>query len=155
MSAPVRITFRDESHLRAHLADFRVPLEEALALVRAWLEARRERAGWVHCDFPAPRVVGVTGLRTLRPWSRGDFWARRRGRALPSHLVVGRKRPTRQLCAWGVWQDRETFVLHTLYPGRAAPREIHDPEMPYAELPRAIAFWRRHAIVVAEGEWES
>ena len=149
MSAPVRIQLRDEGHLRAHLDDFRVPLERALDWARGRLEESPRRSGGEHFDFFAPEVVGVTGLKRIRPWTRGDYWAPRPGRTLPSHLVVGRKRPTRWLCVWGAWQDAETFVLHTLYPGRTAPREIHDPELPLSELPRALAFWTRHAIIVA------
>jgi hypothetical protein len=151
----VRIVLRDEGHLRAHSGDFAVPLELALEWAARRLGASPGRSGWEHFDFEAPRIVGLTGLAVLRPWTRGDFWARRRGRALPSHLIVGRKRPTTRLCVWGFWQDAATFILHTLYPGRAAPREIHDPELPLAELPVALKFWTTHAIVVSDGEWEA
>jgi hypothetical protein len=147
MKGPVRIVLRDPDHLRAHLDDFRVPLDRALELARAKLEALPRRSGIEHFDFAAPEVVGVTGLKRILPWTRGHFWGLREGRSLPSHLIHGRKQPTRRLCVWGVWQDEETFVLHTLYPGRTAPREIHDPELPLAELPAALAFWTRHAIV--------
>jgi hypothetical protein len=153
--AAIALVFRDEKHLRAHRDDFLVPLDRALDWVRPLLEASPRRSGGEHFDFRAPETVGVTGLKTLRPWTRGDFWARRRGRMLPSHLIVGRKRPTRRLCVWGHWQDAGTFVLHTLYPGRTAPREIHDPELSMDELPSALRFWTRHAIMVMDGEWES
>lgn len=155
MSSAPRIVLRDEAHLRAHLADFSVPLEEALewAAERLGLESRR--TGWAHLEFAARRQVGFGGLKRLHLWSRGDFWARRRGRRLPSHLIVGRKRATRYLCVWGVWADEESFMLHTIYPGKVAPREIHDPELPLEELPAALAFWTRHAIVVAPGEWDA
>ena len=149
MSGPVRIVLRDENHLRAHLDDFRVPLERAREWTRARLEASPRRSGEEHFDFAAPEVVGVTGLKKIRPWTRGAFWAPRPGRTLPSHLWPGRKRPTRRLCVWGAWQEGGLFVLHTLYPGRAAPREIHDPDLSPADLPRALAFWSRHAIVVS------
>jgi len=154
MSRPVRIVFRDETHLVAHRDDFSVPLQQVLDWIRARLEADGPRSGWTHIDFKTPQPLGLGGLRRLYPWSRGDFWARRRGRRLPSHLIVGRKRPTRWLCVWGLWADEETFTLHTMYPGRVAPREIHDPELPLSELPGALAFWSRHAIVVSPGEWE-
>jgi hypothetical protein len=152
--APIRISFRDESHLRAHADHFSVPMDRALDWARARLEASPLRSGWEHFDFEAPEVVGLTGLKSLRPWTPGDFWARRRGRTLPSHLIVGQKRPTRRLCVHGYWQDETTFLLHTLYPGRVAPREIHDPELTMAELPEALRFWRRHAIIVSPTEWE-
>ena len=140
--------------MRAHANHFSVPLDLALDWVRSRLEALPGRSGWVHFDFVAPRVVGMSGLRTLRPWTHGDFWARRLGRSLPSHLIEGAKRATRRLCVWGLWRDETTFVLHTLYPGRVAPREIHDPELNAPELPGALRFWIRHAIVVSPSEWE-
>ncbi|HUX38338.1 MAG TPA: hypothetical protein VMV44_10595 [Rectinemataceae bacterium] len=155
MNETITIIMRDEAHLRAHLGDFAVPLEEALGWARQRLQASKRREGWEHFDFEAPKRAGLGGLRTLRPWTRGDFWARRRGRSLPSHLIVGKKSPTRRLCVWGFWRSDKVFVLHTLYPGRRAPREIHDPELPLAELPAALRFWTRHAIVVAPSEWES
>ena len=153
-AASITIVLRDPSHLDAHRRDFLVPLETALGWARAWLQESPRRDGEEHLERRAPRTVGLTGLAVLRPWSRGDFWARRRGRRIPSHLLVGRKRPTRWLCIWGTWRDRGTFELHTLYPGRAAPREIHDPTIAAGDLPGAIRFWTRHAIVVDPGEWE-
>jgi len=148
-----QITFRDEGHLRAHVEHFSAPLDRALGWVKVPL-ATVPRSGWSHFDFVAPEVVGLTGLKVVRPWTRGDFWARRRGRTILSHLIVSEKVSTRRLCVWGFWSDEQTFVLHTLYPGRVAPREIHDPELTAAELPAAMKFWTRHAIVVAPGEWE-
>jgi hypothetical protein len=154
MNKGISISFRDEEHLKAHAEHFSVPVDRALEWARARLEALPRRAGWEHFDFKAPQQAGLTGLKTLWPWTRGDFWARRRGRTIPSHLITGHKRPTKRLCVWGFWKDEETFVLHTLYPGRAAPREIHDPELSLSELPRALRFWTRHAIVVSPSEWE-
>lgn len=150
----IRIVVRDESHLRAHADHFAVPIDTALEWAAARLEASARRTGWEHLDFEAPEVTGVTGLKTLWPWTRGDFWACRRGRRLPSHLILGEKRPTRRLCVHGLWQEDGSFLLHTLYPGRAAPREIHDPELPLADLPAALRFWTRHAIIVSPTEWE-
>ncbi|HTH12781.1 MAG TPA: hypothetical protein VMB23_00185 [Spirochaetia bacterium] len=147
------IRFRDEGHLRAHAAHFAVPLDTALGWVKDQL-ADRPHQGWAHFDFAAPRVTGVSGLKRIRPWTTGDFWAPRKGRTIVSHLVVGEKSPTRWLCVWGFWETERSFVLHTLYPGRTAPREIHDPEIDPEEMAAAIHFWSRHAIVVAPGEWE-
>ena len=154
MKDGISISFRDEQHMRVHVDQFIVSLDTAVAWARSRLEASPRRNGGEHFDFKAPTVVGWTGLRTLRPWTRGDFWAPRRGRTLPSHLIEGRKSRTLWLCVWGIWQDKRHFILHTLYPGRVAPREIHDPELPLAELPEAVAFWARHAIVVSGDEWE-
>jgi hypothetical protein len=154
MNTRISISFRDEEHLKAHAEHFIVPFDRALEWARTYLEASPGRTGWEHFDFKAPQKVGMTGVKTLRPWTRGDFWARRRGRTLPSHLIAGSRRATRRLCVWGFWKDEGTFVLHTLYPGRVAPREIHDPELPLSELPTALRFWTRHAIVVSSSEWE-
>jgi hypothetical protein len=151
----IRVSFRDESHLRAHADHFAVPIDEALRWALARLEASPRRTGWEHFDFEAPEVVGLTGLKTLWPWTRGDFWARRRGRTLPSHLIVGSRHPTRWLCVHGLWQGETSFLLHTIYPGRVAPREIHDPELSLRDLPAALKFWRRHAIIVGPAEWEA
>lgn len=155
MSSDFVILFRDEAHLRAHVDHFLVPLNLALDWVRGQLGSRTVRKGWEHFDFITPSVVGFTGLKKIRPWTPGDFWAPRKGRKIPSHLIVGSKLRTRHLCVWGLWKDEDTFVLHTLYPGRTAPREIHDPELDHADLPLSLRFWARHAIVVAPGEWET
>ena len=138
---PVEIVIEDEGHLRAHAADFSAGLDRALEWARERLAASSGREGWACFDFAAPAVAGRGGLKRIWPWTRGDFWARREGRRIPSHLIEGRSRATRRLCVWGRWKDETTFVLHTIYPGRAAPREIHDPSLPLEELPRALAFW--------------
>lgn len=148
------LTLRDPSHLEAHRDDFAVPLELALDWARGQLERLPRRSGIEHLDFEAPRTVGRTGLRRVWPWTRSDFWAARRGRTTASHLIVGHKTPTRRLCVWGEWAGDATFVVFTLYPGRKAPREIHDPELPFNELKPSLAFWTRHAIVVGPGDWE-
>lgn len=155
MNDTIRINIRDEGHLRAHLNDFAIPPEEALAWAADRLATSPRRSGWEHFDFRAPRKTGFAGLKKIRPWTRGDFWGRRKGRRLPSHLFVGKKVPTDRLCVWGLWQEDGSFLLHTLYPGGAAPREIHDPELALADLPSAIRFWASHAIVVGPGEWEA
>ena len=155
MSTDFTISFRDEGHLRAHLEHFLVPLDRALGWVREQLGSRAVREDWEHFDFVTPTVVGFTGLKKIRPWTPGDFWAPRKGRKIPSHLIVGSKLRTRHLCVWGFWEDRKTFILNTLYPGRVAPREIHDPEIDPMDLPVALRFWSRHAIIVSVGEWET
>ena len=155
MNGTIRIVPRDEAHLRAHLEDFLIPLEEAFELAAARLAVSPRRRGWEHFDFQAPVKVGLSGLKRLRSWTRGDFWGRRRGRELPSHLYVGKKRVTRSLCVWGLWREDGSFLLHTIYPGKVAPREIHDPELALGELPASIAFWSRHAIIVEPAGWDA
>ena len=155
MNDTIKIIIRDEGHLRAHLDDFSVSLEQALEWAAGRLAVSNRRSGWEHFDFRAPRPVGLSGLKKIWPWTRGDFWGRRKGRSLPSHLFVGEKAPTDRLCVWGLWQEDGSFLLHTLYPGRVAPREIHDPELALGELPAAIRFWAVHAIVVGAGEGEA
>ena len=162
-AAFIKLTVRDPAHLEAHRQDFLLPLGEVLAIAREALI--RRRAGrlppataasgtdfgqplWECFPQRCPRAVGRSGLATLRPWTRGDYWACRPGRNRPSHLIPGRLRPTRNLCIWGYWESADNFVIHTLYPGVPAPREIHDPELPVADLAQAIRFWTEHAIIV-------
>ena len=124
---------------------------------------------WVHQDWELREPVGWTGLRRVEPSSTDSFWAYRTGRTVPSHLTLGERELTNSLCLWGWWEsepmppaaissatasrERPTFVIHTVYPGRVAPREIHDPEIDLEELPRAIEFWRLHAIVTERGAY--
>lgn len=116
-------------------------------------QAEQPRAGEeVRGFLRYSKPVGVGGLKRIRPWTRDHFWGYRPGRSIPSHLCHGTRRPTRDLCFWGRWESPWRFVLHTYYPGRPAPREIHDPEITLDELPRAIHFWTRHAIIVESNE---
>lgn len=151
MSTPT-IVLRDDAQLRECVGRLREPIDHLLAWVVEEL-AGRPRAEGAHFDFKCPRPVGLTDLKRLRPWDQ-SFWAVRKGHSLPSHLIVGHQRLTRWLSVRGFWKDDSTLVLHALTPGRLAPREIHDPEMDWSELGPAVAFWSRHAFVVAPGEWE-
>lgn len=146
----VAVIVKDPAHLEAHRAEFAEGLEGALELAAEALGARGRRHGETEAAFAVHcgRIVGYGGLARVRPWTRGDFWAPRNGRSIPSHLIIAKRRPTRFLCVWGEWRDEATFLLHTLYPGKPAPREIHDPALPASELPASIRFWIRHAIVV-------
>ena len=86
MKSAFHIAFRDEPHMRAHADQFSVPLDQALEWARAHLEASPRRTGWEHFDFRAPHEVGLTGVKALRPWTRGDFSAHAgKNGALPSH----------------------------------------------------------------------
>lgn len=152
--------WRDPEHLEAHRHEFTRPVEEILEelrpVVRAESGQERSQGGfvrrWVHIDAELSGPVGVSGLRSVDPDGSMSFWAYRRGRQIPSHLCLGEGELTNRACIWGWWEDAE-FVIHTLYPGRVAPREIHDPEIPLGELPVAIEFWRQHAILTHEGAY--
>ncbi len=164
--------WRAPSHLEAHRAEFSRPLEDVLDELRPLVIATKptgdelsgvtrsqaEAAGtpppagdprWVHEDWNLSSTVGSSGLRRVSPDGTESFWAYRRGRHIPSHLCLGERQPTNSVCLWG-WWERGTFVIHTIYPGTVAPREIHDPEITMTDLPAAIEFWRQHAIIVAE-----
>ena len=154
----VEITPADESHFKAHEAELEISRDEVFDTIRKELDTLRsgrepgdryfsgsEVRSFVRCSRP----VGLSGLKRIRPWTRDHFWDYRPGRSIPSHLCRGRRIRTRDLCFWGRWDSNERFVLHTFYPGRPAPREIHDPEITLEELPASIRFWTRHAIIVA------
>jgi hypothetical protein len=144
-----RLSLRDPAHLEAHRAEYLLPLETLLELAaRALAAGPRQPGAELKIGVRCPRAVGSGGLARLWPWTRGDFWAPRPGRTIPSHLIAARRRPTRWLCIWGSWESDSHFVVHTLYPGRPAPREIHDPDLAPAQLNEAIRFWSRHAIIV-------
>ena len=159
--------WRDPSHLDAHREDFSRPVEDILEELRPLVAPTRPRADafeapktgrddaanlddtrWVHADWELSRVAGMSGLCRIRADGSESFWAYRTGRHIPSHLCLGHPKPTRSVCLWGWWEP-DAFIIHTIYPGKAAPREIHDPEIPLSELPAAIEFWRLHAIITA------
>jgi hypothetical protein len=145
---------RDEGHFEAHVREMLIPRSEVEAAIRRALVGTLA-AGEVRTAVRCGRAVGYTGLRRVGLRDRASYWAPRPGRSLPSHLVAGRRRLTRWLCFWGAWRDPRTFVLHTFYPGRPAPREIHDPDISAEELKVAAAFWATHAIVVDPGQGRS
>ncbi len=155
--------WRDPGHLEAHRAEFYLDPESVLEMLRplvAPLRPRRKGEGpaeapgltRLHEDFELPAVVGESGLREVDPEGSQSFWAYRRGRSIPSHVCLGERAPTRFVCLWGEW-DADAFVIHTLYPGLRAPREIHDPELTLSDLPVSIEFWRNHAIITQEGSY--
>ncbi len=149
----IELIVRDPGHLEAHRSEFALPLEDVLGLAKAYLRSAKDSGGIavgqeLAARVRCPKVVGYGGLARVWPWTRGDYWAPRQGRAIPSHLIVGKRRPTRDLCVWGTWRSLDEFVLHTVYPGRPAPREIHDASLPPSQLPEALRFWTRHAIIV-------
>ncbi len=134
-------------HLSAHVDDFTLSWPELLDAVGDSLNRCGTRQGPVHEGFGQKSEVGRTGLVKVES---GDpsFWGVRSGRTVPSHLIVGTKVITRELCVWGEWATPDRFELLTCYPGGPAPREIHDPEIGLGQIDEAIAFWSVHAIVV-------
>ena len=140
--------WRDPTHLEAHRHEFLRPVEDVLNDLRSRAaECRGEEGTPLHEEWELPYETGLGGLKEVSPDGSESFWAPRPGRTILSHLCRGERLPTRWICLWGKWED-EAFIIHTLYPGRKAPREIHDPEITPEELPAAIEFWRTHAIVV-------
>ncbi|MEX2443224.1 MAG: hypothetical protein WD492_06455 [Alkalispirochaeta sp.] len=165
--------WRDPSHIEAHRAEFSRSVEDILEELRPLVASTRppadvlevaettqdgtprlDDARWVHADWQLSAVAGESGLRQVRTDGSESFWGYRKGRHIPSHLCLGHREPTRSVCLWG-WWEREAFVIHTIYPGKAAPREIHDPEISLAALPAAIEFWRRHAIITTPGGYST
>ncbi|MDC7124018.1 MAG: hypothetical protein PQJ46_00525 [Spirochaetales bacterium] len=152
--------WRDEFHLEAHKHDFLVPVEKILQDIKPivydfFSSAKKDISGepvWFHEDFELDYETGLSGVKKVAPDSSESFWAYRLGRKIPSHLCLGEKQPTKSLCLWGMWMP-ETFLIHTIYAGTTAPREIHDPEIRLSELPEAIDFWRTRALIVKEGEF--
>jgi len=137
----------DAAHLMAHADDFTISWNEVLDGIAGALAGCDARTGVVHDGFVQAREVGMTGVVAVEPGD-SSFWGYRLGRNVPSHLIVGPKAPTRDLCVWGEWLAPDRFDLWTCYPGGPAPREIHDPEIGFDEIDEAIAFWSAHAIVV-------
>lgn len=168
--------WRDPAHLEAHRDEFHRSVEAILEELRPLVTERRPAASRLaasghhrgdpqaregfqrigdlelHDDFELPEIVGESGLREVPADGTASFWAYRPGRTIPSHLCLGTREPTRHVCLWGRWES-DGFVIHTIYPGRAAPREIHDPEIRLDELARSIEFWRVHAIITKEGAY--
>lgn len=160
----VAIRLKDPTHLEAHRAEFLQPLEDILVIVEKAVTQKALETDAQCAKDPSLRAklfpreesflvrgkkpVGKGGLRRIWPWTKGDYWAPRTGRTIPSHLIDGKGRKTRNLCIWGRWENERAFVLHTVYAGKPAPREIHDPNILPEDISRAIAFWKTHAIIV-------
>lgn len=138
------------NHLSAHIADFSLSWPDVVDAIGDSLNRCGTRQGLVHEGFVQKIEVGLTGLVEVE---RGDpsFWGYRPGRTVPSHLIVGTRVITRELCVWGKWVTRDRFELLTCYPGGPAPREIHDSELGLDQIDEAIEFWSTHAIVVDSG----
>jgi len=147
--------FRDPRHIDAHRRDFLADpgeiLDELLPLLASRFRDMDDDA-WIREDFPLSYNVGYSGLKSVPGDGSGSFWGYRMGRSIPSHLVIGQKEATANVSIWG-YREETTLVVHTIYPGWSAPREIHDTEISLEELSRAVPFWSRYAIVVSEGEY--
>ncbi|MBN2628851.1 MAG: hypothetical protein JXA95_19460 [Spirochaetales bacterium] len=153
MSNKIQIIVDDPDHLEAHIPDFFFGLDEILAGISRRLASIPYREGsfceTLEWDVP----VGLTGLKYLEEKESRDFWGYRKGRTILSHLIIAEKRETTSLCCWGAFESSELFRLHTCYPGRPAPREIHNPHVPPEEMKTSVDFWSRHAIIVSEGDF--
>lgn len=133
----------DADHLVAHLGDFLVPFDEVLdRAAEALADAGEELA---IRTVEAPHPVGYSRLVALSP---GDpaYWGYRERRMYLSHLAPGPPSPTRLLTAWGRRPSPDRLVLHTVFAGGPAPREIHDPDLSPDAVDTSITFWTRHAL---------
>jgi hypothetical protein len=146
-SSEFRIVSKDESHFAAHAEEMLIDRAEVDEIIRTSL-AGASREGEVRIAVKHAKPVGYSGLKRVSLRNRFSFWAPRSGRDIPSHLVAAKRRRTRWLCVWGEWKDAETFMLHTFYPGKPAPREIHDRFISATELKAAVSFWATHAIII-------
>ncbi len=147
--------WNDPGHLEAHRKEFVRPVEEILKELSGILSGKKRAAGEkLHKDFTLSAPTGRTGLIELPAEGFSPFWAYRKGRSIPSHLCLGKKTLTNMVCLWGWWESESVFIIHTLYPGGTAPREIHDPALSLEELSEAVAFWSTHAIITEEGEYD-
>ncbi len=149
-ASELTIVIADESHFAAHASEMLIGREEIEAIIRRSLE-ESPRSGHVRKSVRHSRAVGYTGLKRVRLRDAASFWGRRPKRGILSHLIEAPRRKTRELCFWGDWIDGTHFRLVTFYPGRPAPREIHDPGISAAEMKEAVAFWATHAIIADPG----
>lgn len=157
--------WEDPEHFSAHENDFAIPLDEILALVEKRILADylpgAEETLLIHEDYDMGFVCGSSGLIDTLPDTTDDqrdnqpiesFWAYRKQRHIPSHLAFGKKQPTQWICLWGKLVGGK-FFIHTVYPGKKAPREIHDPLLTLSEMNEAVAFWNRYAIIIEKGNY--
>lgn len=147
-------TWKDLEHFKAHKKEFIRPIDTILNDLKDILYPNKDRipGQWFHKDFQLVDCCGLSGLISITKQGIKSFWAYRVGRTIPSHLALGEKIPTNWVCLWGVWKE-DGFMIHTIYPGKKAPREIHDPDIKLEELPKATEFWSKYAILTEEGEY--
>ncbi len=152
----IRWKWKDPAHFEAHEKEFIRPVEEILEELSVLLsDMKRAPGDTFHQDFCLSAPVGFSGLVEVPVDGSRSFWGYRKGRGIPSHLCIGEKIKTNMLCLWGWWEKDSLFVIHTVYPGKVAPREIHDPELHLEDIAQAVAFWSTHAIIVKEGEYHA
>ncbi len=125
----IRWKWNDPGHFEAHKQEFIRPVEEILEELSLLLaDVERAPGDRLHRDFCLSAPAGLSGLMEVPADGSGSFWGYRKGRSIPSHLCRGEKKETNMVCLWGWWESEELFIIHTIYPGRSAPREIHDGE---------------------------
>jgi hypothetical protein len=145
----IELIIKNPAHLEAHRKEFLFPLDVILEEVRKALACRMPCPGQEEVFvWKTKRPVGTGGLAKIHFWTSGDCWAPRTGRSIPSHLIYGKRPKIRTLCIWGTWKSETVFELHTVYPGKPAPREIHDPQLTGEQMRESVNFWARHAIIV-------
>lgn len=101
----------DPKHFEAHQDDFIRPVGEILEELHGFLPpfqaaSKSDKPIVLECELEEP--VGRSGLKVVRPEADKkdeSFWAFRRGRAIPSHLIFAEKELTRWVCLWG-WRKK-------------------------------------------------
>ena len=144
----VELIVADSKHLEAHRKEFLISLDDVLTEVKKALALQTPKPGSeVVFTWKTRHPIGTGGLARVYFWTKNDYWAPRNGRTILSHLIRGRRPKIKTLCIWGRWDSEYRFLLHTVYPGKPAPREIHDSALTPETMREAVRFWSKHAII--------
>ncbi len=145
----IELVIPHPEHLETHRQEFIIPLDEVLDIVREILSEKTPNPGFEDVFvYKTPYFVGMGGLATIHFWTTDDYWNYRKERTILSHLIKRKRPKIKTICIWGYWETENKFLLHTVYPGNIAPREIHDPELTPETMREAVRFWSKHAIIV-------
>lgn len=101
------------------------------------------------------RIVGTDNcVKTTEEDS--VVWRKRKGRKIPSRIVVGKDpQPTKKITV-GICKDDDGLnTVFTAFTGCLAPKELNDPSLSDAERPEAETFWATHALVCKPEELEA
>jgi hypothetical protein len=100
--------------------------------------------GTVPCGLYGPKMGDA-------PVGEGEVVYQRRGaRENESRMVKLPMRPTRTVTVIAGPHEAEPCVLYTSFGGPLSPKEPGDPTLKPEEKDAAVAFWREHALALAE-----